>query len=170
MNESATAVRQAVNLGLSALLKSQGFKKTGLTWRRARGATEVQVVQVQTAAGGWAFTINVGVYFPEVQLLEGWVLTDSPTVVDCSVDERIGFLMPELEDTWWGVGSDAALEDAGRDIVRAMSDYALPWLDTHLDPSVCAATRFANTGQQASAAAFREVASRRQSPSPSAVV
>jgi len=65
--------------------------------------------------------------------------------------------MPGGLDTWWGVNSAASGE-----IVTAMNDYGLPWLNAHLDPMVCAATRLKWTGQRSLAQPFIEVARRRR--------
>lgn len=70
------------------------------------------------------YTINLGVYVPEVALWppskDGWVGD-----YDCPIRERIGTLLPASTDVWWPVGS----VDAADVVIDALTTQVLPWLD-----------------------------------------
>ena len=45
---------------------------------------------------------------------------------------RIGQLLPARVDTWWVVPAAAPTDGVADEVVRAIRDYALPWMREHL--------------------------------------
>jgi hypothetical protein len=104
----------------------------------------VQVVNVQSsrwsAAGEVQFTINVGVFFPEVHTLMDLGYGPGPRgpkESECTLRERIGMLMPGGEDRWWTVRPGSWLraldgnspERIAEELRDASATFAKPWLD-----------------------------------------
>jgi hypothetical protein len=128
---------EVVKAAIVPQLRPLGFKKAGRTFRR-QAERCVQVLNVQASAWSSAdelrFTINLGVFFPEVSELTGAQQPSAagPTEPQCQLRERIGTLLPERNDRWWElrVGSDPGHVIAEvREAVRA---FGLPWLDANM--------------------------------------
>jgi hypothetical protein len=90
-------------MGLAPLVKKEGFSKSGRNFHRQSGNNWL-VVNVQASQGNIGthgkFTINLGVYLPEVSLLVSDPLRGKPKEYDCTVRKRIGCLMPGARDHW----------------------------------------------------------------------
>src|ERR1043165_2717181 len=91
--------------GLTAQLKTEGFRKTRRTWRRRSGADDaIQIVNLQgsmfatNAAGRGA--LDVAIYFPVLaELLGVGALTATPTEADAHLRQRVSMLQSERRDT-----------------------------------------------------------------------
>jgi hypothetical protein len=71
---------------------------------------------------GW-FTVNLGVYVPEVALYSG----EAGRFVQhfyCCIRTRLGNVGPEQQDLWWEIGADVDAE-----IRQRLASDALPYLD-----------------------------------------
>lgn len=132
-----------VQAALHAWLKPKGFRKQGRTFNRTTDDGLVQVVNIQMGASdppgtvyipglrenlyGW-FTVNLGVYVPEVgRLLHGD--NEAKRFVNeahCCVRSRLGNLAPEQKDVWWR--NDAVAEVIPNVLARLERD-GLPFLD-----------------------------------------
>lgn len=100
---AAQAFSQTIK-NLHILLKPLGFKKKGNHFYRC---TEHGVGQlIHTQKSRWSdksrisFTFNIGLAYPPLQhdprfQEAGQLLPDFPNILDCLVQERIGFLLPE---------------------------------------------------------------------------
>jgi len=115
------SIKPFVN-SLHMVLKPHGFKRRGATWNRT-SSTFIDVIDIQR--GGDSFTINAGVFDPEVSRIcwdmdpPDWVKTPK-----CVVHTRIGELIGEY-DVWWLVNDLSA----GHEIGERVSSLVLPFLD-----------------------------------------
>jgi hypothetical protein len=127
---------------LRPLLKARGFKVRGRTFN---GVTEdglTRVVSIQMGASDppgtihipglrenvhGLFTVNLGVYVPEVARHHGggearsWVQE-----YHCCVRTRLGQVSEERRDTWWPARTDGLVAD---DVRRRLELSGLPFLD-----------------------------------------
>jgi hypothetical protein len=131
------------------LLKAAGFRKRRHSFNRTTEPGLVQVVvfwmgpfdppgpgsekhQAAREALGLrghhygTFTINLGVYVPEMVLPGG----DTPGAwvneYDCQIRAAIGELLPGGKDGWWSLERS---DVAGDVAVHALQEVGLPWLD-----------------------------------------
>lgn len=132
---------RVVAVGLTPVLRGVGFKKAGRNFRRTVGRC-IQVGNVQASAFSWAeqlkFTLNLGVYYPEVHELRRsylqWAPKPSgPLSHECQLQKRIGELLPRSKDTWWTVAATDSPESVAREVTVAVEQYGLPWLDAMAD-------------------------------------
>jgi hypothetical protein len=122
-------------------LKPRGYRKAGRTFRRTAERC-VQVVNVQSSVGSTAeivrFTLNLGVYFPEVNTVGASLYRTSPGPAgpdesECHLRTRIGALLPGNGDHWWEVAANANVDAVVATIDLAIRDHGLPWLDEMAD-------------------------------------
>jgi hypothetical protein len=112
------------------LLKTSGFKKSGMTWNR--GSPWVQVLNIQsdrnnTSASGH-FTINLGIFVPEIQdVTEGPPVKGAPKEYDCGICSRIGEILPSMQDFWWS--TEMPWEQLATQVLETTALFAIPWFD-----------------------------------------
>ena len=133
--EIGKRIDETIRLGLAPLLKQQGFSKSGRNFHRLSGKAW-QVVNVQASQGNsdasGKFTINVGVYVPEVAVLAGQApIAGKPKEYECTVRERMGELMPGGADHWWALLPSTDLAVVATSVTQAVTAYGLPWLEAH---------------------------------------
>jgi hypothetical protein len=138
MSDIAQSIDEVLQLGLSDLLKSHGFKKSGRNWHRADGENWL-IVNVQASSsnlgGEGKFAINLGVYFAAVAALAGQkALVGKPKEYDSTLRERLGVLAYG-SDHWWAIEPGSNLSSISTDVVEKMQSVGLPWLDSHRDIS-----------------------------------
>ncbi|MFN2547489.1 MAG: DUF4304 domain-containing protein [Myxococcales bacterium] len=138
---SHVAAIDHVERELGAKLKAVGFKKKGRTFNRSTEDGVVQVINIQMGSYdppgttyipglrenlyGW-FTINLGVYVPEVAKSHGGgEVKDFVREYHCCIRDRLGHLGPEKTELWWR--NDAAAEVLPDLLVRIDRD-GLPFL------------------------------------------
>jgi hypothetical protein len=141
MGESAyVASMNRLQHAVGAELKKVGFTTRGRTFNRITDDSLTQVVNFQMApsdppgtthiAGlrenlrGW-FTVNLGVYVPEVGLHSG----ESGRFVQdyhCCVRQRLGAVAPEPKDVWWRIAADHATV---ADLCQRLADDGMPFLE-----------------------------------------
>ncbi len=133
---------------LQKLLKPQmkrwGFKVRGRTFNRTTDDGLTQVVNLQMGSSdppgmtyipglredlhGW-FTVNLGVYVPEVARDHGGGEAGTfVQVYHCCARERLGEVGPEKKDLWWKVECSPAMQD---EVEGRLSRDALPYFDRH---------------------------------------
>jgi hypothetical protein len=109
---------------LHRVLAPVDFKRTRRIWNRRTGSL-VCAIDVQTAKGGDALTINVGVADVEVyEFVWGKTPPKAFSAAHCPVSTRLGFLIDGY-DHWWNMDEIGAVEDA----TNKVEVYALPFLD-----------------------------------------
>ncbi len=139
----ATAI-DGFQRALKPFLKGLGFRTRGRTFNRATADGLTQVINLQMGASdppgttyipglrenfhGW-FTINLGVYIPEVARLHGGgEARGFVRDFHCCVRERIGNVGPEKRDSWWRISGDQELVT---EIEGRIERDALPFLEAH---------------------------------------
>jgi Domain of unknown function (DUF4304) len=140
--KSETAARlDDLQSALRPFLKDKGFTVRGRTFNRITEDGLTQVVNLQMGSFDppgtipipglrenlyGRFTVNLGVYVPEVARYHGGGEARSYVQeYHCCVRARLGELGPEHADVWWEILSDGALADEMR--LRLDRD-ALPFL------------------------------------------
>jgi len=129
---------------LRPALKADGFKVRGRTFNRVTDDGLTQVISLQMGASDppganhipglredlhGLFTVNLGVYVPEVAKhhvgveAKSWVQE-----YHCCVRARLGAASGEKDDIWW----HARVEDAAiSDVQRRLEQAGLPFLNRH---------------------------------------
>lgn len=75
------------------------------------------------------FTINVGVYVPEVYIVQWGKERKFVMEYDCCVRERLGVLGPEHTDIWWDLQGDSKfVKSLGDELRGRLENDALPFL------------------------------------------
>ncbi len=129
--------------GLAPLLRRKGYKKSGHTWRK-QSAQCVQITHAQAGDSGddedGKFTLNLGVYFPDVdELGRGQSAQAKPLVADCLVQVPIGLILPPPSDHWWRIEPDVDLAQLAADVASGWTAHGKRWLDAHADPAMAQA-------------------------------
>lgn len=123
-------------------LKADGFKVRGRTFNRVTADGLTQVVNLQMGASDppgttyipglrenmhGLFTVNLGVYIPEVAELHGGGLAKA-WVQDyhCAIRSRLGPASGSAQDLWWQARDPAR---AVADVQPLLLAYGLPFLD-----------------------------------------
>ena len=139
----AQAVDRIQN-SLRPFFRDRGFKVRGRTFNRVTEDGLTQVVSIQMGASDppgtsyipglrenlhGLFTVNLGVYVPEVARCHGggeagsWVQE-----YHCCVRARLGEASGEKQDIWWHARPDDAIVD---DVRRCLELSGLPFLDRY---------------------------------------
>jgi hypothetical protein len=128
----SSLVDLVVKQDLAPSLRRLGFKKQRRNFRRPTTAS-VQVINVQSSAWNFedeaSFTVNLGLYFPDVASALGDGPDPSPAEYDCHVRSRIGALVDGV-DRWWKVDSEDAVASISSDLSVAVLGVGLQWLQT----------------------------------------
>ena len=140
-SEFAKAVDE-VQRALRPSLKEHGFKVRGRTFNRVTEDGLTQVINLQMGPSDppgttyipglrenmyGLFTINLGVYIPEVAELHGGGLAKSwVQEYYCSIRSRLGPASGTSQDLWWHACNPA---DAVADIQPMLLSYGLLFLD-----------------------------------------
>jgi hypothetical protein len=140
-SEFVTAM-DGIQNAIRPALKEQGFKVRGRTFNRTTEDGLTQVVNLQMGSSDppgttyipglrenlyGLFTVNLGVYIPEVAELHGggpaksWVRE-----YQCSVRDRLGPASGSPKDIWWNL-SEAT--EAVRDVQLLLLSFGLVFLD-----------------------------------------
>lgn len=127
---------------LGPFLEDLGFRVRGRTFNRSTADGLTQVINLQMSrvdppgaiAIPWfrevprgMFTINVGIYVPEVAAKRGAGLQRPwPQESDCCIRARIGTLLGTGQDLWWKVSEDPLLV---ADVRHRLETNAIPFLE-----------------------------------------
>ena len=135
MDELTRAI-DSVAKALHPVMKQHGYKKRGRNYRR-QGERCTQVLNVQASPwrgrNGTSFTVNLGLYFPVVAVVL-WEDTEpsaNPSEAECHLRCRLGRLMPRPYDRWWEVTLGCPIDDQIEEVVGAVHDFGVPWLEEH---------------------------------------
>lgn len=133
-----------IQSALRPALKVEGFKVRGRTFNRVTEDGLTQVINIQMGASGppgttcipffrndlhGHFTVNLGVYVPEVARHHGggevksWVRE-----YDCCVRARLGEASGEKQDIWWHA---RAVDGVIEDVRHRIEQKGLPFLDRY---------------------------------------
>ena len=121
----------ALEAKLRPTLISYGFRGRYRTYNRTTSDGLTEVVRIQMGPSDppgttyfppirvnlyGMFTINLGVFVPEVTARRGLPLPKSSVPeYECCVRARLGELGPEGQDVWWGISAEDALADELRE-------------------------------------------------------
>jgi hypothetical protein len=135
---------------LGPLLRAEGFRGSGQSWRLEHPSGNAALIQVQrdryNSADRVRFTINLAV---ASKVVWDWQLTREPErgptarpsalyATDCPLWLRIGTLLPEGKDTWWTIASGTRLAPLAASVAEALRGRAIPLLRDHLtDGALC---------------------------------
>lgn len=133
-----------IQSALGAFLKCSGFKVRGRAFNRGTEDGLTQVVSIQMGASDppgttyipglrenlhGLFTVNLGVYVPEVaRHLGGGEARSWIHEYHCCVRARLGEASGEEKDLWWHARRDTAVID---DVQRRLEVGGLPFLDRY---------------------------------------
>lgn len=128
---------QVIAFGLTPLLRPDGFMKARRNFRR-QAERCVQVINVQASAWGTAqelkFTINLGVFFPEIHALKTFLQwrpsAAGPTEYQCQCRSRLGELMPAHRDDWWTLRAGEDPAGMAAEVGDAVRGFGIPWLES----------------------------------------
>lgn len=109
-------------------LRALGFDGPGRTLNRTTPDGLVQVVGFQIGLRSMAgqFTVNVGVFVPELARYTGATVGVPVDDSSCGIRARLGSLGPEGADRWWPIRDEAAILGDVRERLHA---DAMPFLD-----------------------------------------
>jgi hypothetical protein len=135
MEPIAHRIDRAMKHALVPDLRRSGFKGSGRTFHR-RLDYAVQVVNVQASMSNFAdtgrFTINLGVFFPEVAaFIDPGRVPERPKEYQCTIRARIGKPMDAATDYWWSVGPNTIDSQLGDEVAKTFFTYGLPWLERY---------------------------------------
>lgn len=125
---SAADYKRTILTQLHALLKPMGFRKKDQTFS-AEEADTVLFVQLQgnsmkSTKDVPVVTINLGIFSRTVAETEG--NTHAPNLAEAHWWHRIGHYIPGSHDKWWTIHNESEADLCGAEIVRILSDKALP--------------------------------------------
>lgn len=137
MSESAKRIDTIIRGRLAPRLKQAGFRKNARNFYREH-SDHVDLINVQASLYNSAtdsrFTVNVGVYYPEISnLVDARPVRGLPKEYDCTIRERIGSLRADQLDYWWRVDSASDDHAIAIDLASQVDDLCLPWLDQMSD-------------------------------------
>ena len=115
---------------ISPFLREKGFRGSRQLFIGQFGQNW-GMVQFQKSAYGTKdavrFTINVGVCSNRLRSFFRPGRVGSPkSVYECHWYERVGWLLPEHQDTWWDVTAMTTPDDFAESIKHILSDIAIP--------------------------------------------
>jgi hypothetical protein len=128
--ESGRELKALLRDSVAPLMKREGFARKYNRWFRERDDA-IQVIEVQSISMGGSFTVNIGIHRAAAFQLVGW--DPPPPAHTVFVGDRLGSVAFG-RDTWW-----PTLPSSGPVVADVIERFALPWLDAHVDPLVCAA-------------------------------
>jgi len=124
-------LKEPVFTALKALLQPLGYRKTaGLFIRESNDVVHLIELQGsrQSTRAEARYTVNVAVFLPDV-VYEDVRQSTKPSVPASQWRQRLGFLAPENQDTWWQAATPADAERNAKEISTQVSRYALPALE-----------------------------------------
>ncbi len=123
-----------MNKQIAPLLKSFGYKKSGLTWNKHAGDI-IHVINIQSDShNNQSFTINLGIFDKNI-----WKICwgkETPKFVneeDCFPRFRIGDLLSDFSDKgtdfWWSCNSSTNEQHLGNEILDMLKNKCIPLLE-----------------------------------------
>ena len=110
-----------VEVAVSKILKSLGYKKKGLNWWLARSDT-IQVFNIQKSAFGEELYFNLALYHRALGNEE------TPPEYRCHIRARLTELVPS--QSYEAVKAATKLGEPSAELLSAIYQYGLTWLDS----------------------------------------
>jgi Domain of unknown function (DUF4304) len=129
---SSEYIEQVVATGVAPYLKTLGFSRRG---RRFLLADGLSTANVTVQASRWntpsctRFTLNLGRYFEAIERKMPIVLEPSKQRPH-HIGSRIGDLLPTRGDHWWSSSKDEDIPVVTSEVVAALRDYGMPYLES----------------------------------------
>jgi hypothetical protein len=127
-SEISRRIDEVIRSGVAPLMKQEGFTRSARTFHRRVGNTWL-VVNIQASQENLGdhgrFYVNVGVYFPEVDLLQTGRTRDKPKEYECALRNRVG--------EQWDIDPATDLQALAVEVATAIRDVGLAWLIAHSD-------------------------------------
>ncbi len=137
MSEISKIIDEIIKAELAPLLKQSGFKMRARNFYREHSdRTDLINIQASQWNEGFEgkFTVNVGVYFPEIsKLIDAPQVKGLPKEYDCTVRQRIGLITEGSRDTWWEVNPEIDRDAVAIDLASRVKAVCLPWLEQMAD-------------------------------------
>lgn len=132
----ARRIDKLIKSALVPMLEPLGFsRKARNFWRRQ--PSFIGVVNLQgnkwNEGDSGSFTLNFGVYFPELAKVLGAAVCDSPDEAECHVRERGGMLLDPPGDRWWELGPGRDEVAVAEEVSALVKERGLRWIDDHAD-------------------------------------
>jgi hypothetical protein len=131
---SSKYVDAIISTAVASLLKGLGYRKHG---RRFLLEGDLSTAHIRFQSSQWnnsertRFTINLGRYFESIAQKNGEeVVLDSAKQRNMHVGIRIGHLLPQQADHWWTIGNDDDVPEVAAEVVAALRDFGLPYLES----------------------------------------
>ncbi|MEA3106281.1 MAG: hypothetical protein QOI88_886 [Gammaproteobacteria bacterium] len=131
---SSKYVDEVISTAVAPLLKGLGYRKHG---RRFVLAGVLSTAHIRFQLSQWnhaertRFTMSVGRYFESIARKNGEeVVLDSSKQRHMHVGIRIGHLLPQQADHWWSIGNDDDVPKVAAEVVAALRDFGLPYLES----------------------------------------
>ncbi|MGI6611755.1 MAG: DUF4304 domain-containing protein [Limnochordia bacterium] len=151
-NASFSQVMGSIQGAFDSVLQPKGFQAHEYTYNRGMEDGLIQVVDIQLYPSklpypGWEkyrarFTINLGVYVPEVGEHYSATLAQTPWVkesglvvaplepwvldIQCALRERIGHVSEDAKDIWWPLREDEMIIE---DALYYLQTYGIPFVE-----------------------------------------
>ena len=93
------------------LLRDDGFKGSGKTFRRVSGEA-IHVVNIQGSKYGGQCCVNLGLHYSFLPTAGGGTVTDPRKVLECQCDFRDRVHEAHVSDHWWTYGTSDAESEA----------------------------------------------------------
>ena len=120
---------------LAPCLKRHGYKKKNNVFFQ-QSADAITLISIQnssmTIPETCQFTINLGVYFPQLaELLEQPGREKFPSRAELGqINVRIGKLIPKAPgDMWWRILPDNDWRSVAQDVTYAVETFGVPWVE-----------------------------------------
>ena len=136
MSQISKVIDNFIREYIAPINKQQGFKKRGRNFHKAL-VDCIYVINVQASqwneADSGQFTINLGVYFPNIEL-ETWgdiaEITERPTEPRCTARTRIGSLVEPYCDKWWEISPTSSQAEIGNEVVHLINTFGFKWQES----------------------------------------
>ena len=127
------ALKALIDEWVAPVLKEHGLRKSGKTfWLKGEGTWGVVNFQSSVAStrDEGRFTVHLAVALERLrESTVGWD-AERPSESVCHVNERLGFLLPDLppQDYWWIIDADTDLDRLGAYFRDVTESIIVPWL------------------------------------------
>lgn len=129
MNDALKAFNM-VKACLTRFLASNGFSvKNYVAWRPINDTVlliEIQKDKKHNSEDVIRFTVNIGISIDALRKFEAIPEVLPPTLAKCHWRQRLGRLMPQEADLWWSVADNEDATLVCEQILKGLSDFALP--------------------------------------------
>jgi hypothetical protein len=137
--DSSQKIDLLLKTHIAPFLKARNFTRKGRHFWRDNGPVidTLNLQKSQWNSGKDAkFCINLGLIWPEVEAsFRNKDRTPHPSADASTVSVRLGKLVTG-RDHWWEVSIETNLDELESEVIKALTDYALPWMETGHDPKI----------------------------------